>query len=61
LDFNKTATIKPIHPLIDDFLGARPQTPRVGFAEVWAQTGLLRSRITLFALLFLEKEEKIRD
>jgi hypothetical protein len=30
-------------------LGARPQTPRVGFAEGWAAHSLLRSRTTAFA------------
>jgi hypothetical protein len=30
-------------------LGARPQTPRVGFAEVWANHDLPRSGTTLFA------------
>jgi hypothetical protein len=31
------------------FLGASPQTPRVGFAEIWVRRALLRSRTTLFA------------
>jgi hypothetical protein len=31
------------------FLGARPQTPKVGFAEVWAVCSLPRSGTTLFA------------
>jgi hypothetical protein len=31
------------------FLGASPQTPRVGFAEVWVPIDFLRSRTTLFA------------
>jgi hypothetical protein len=29
-------------------LGARPQTPWVGFAEGWARYGLLRSRTNAF-------------
>jgi hypothetical protein len=33
------------------YLGARPQTPRVGFAELWILCSLLR-----FLLLFLEKK-----
>jgi hypothetical protein len=32
-----------------EFLGACPQTPRVGFAEIWIADGFLRSRTTLFA------------
>jgi hypothetical protein len=41
-------TIKPI-----DLLGARPQTPRVGFAEVW----VICKAEQRFLLLFLEKNE----
>jgi hypothetical protein len=37
------------------FLGASPQTPWVGFAEVWAKDDLLRSRTNAFASI-LEKK-----
>jgi hypothetical protein len=38
------------------FLGARPQTPWVGFAEFWVVYGF-REAEQRFLLLFLEKED----
>jgi hypothetical protein len=35
--------------LAQDFLGARPQTPRVGFAEGWAAKAFCEAEQTLFA------------
>jgi hypothetical protein len=38
-------------------LGARPQTPKVGFAEFWAKKPVLCEAEQRFLLLFPEKEE----
>jgi hypothetical protein len=40
-------------------LGASPQTPRVGFAEVWGWSIFCEAELR-FLLLFLEKEDNIR-
>jgi hypothetical protein len=42
------------------FLGARPQTPRVGFAEVWASE-IFSEAEQRFLFLFLEKENTTRS
>jgi hypothetical protein len=39
------------------FLGARPQTPRVGFAEGFGSSVIFCEAELRFLLLFLEKEE----
>jgi hypothetical protein len=41
------------------FLGARPQTPRVGFAEVWVGHNLLQSRTNAFCFFFWKKKNCI--
>jgi hypothetical protein len=53
--WKKKDTIRPI-----SFLGASPQTPRVGFAEFWGWNRLLRSRTNAFCFFFWKKKDTIR-
>jgi hypothetical protein len=43
----------------DFFLGASPQTPWVGFAELWVWNNLLRSRTNAFCFFFWKKKKLI--
>jgi hypothetical protein len=43
-----------------NFLGASPQTPRVGFAEVWGPRVFCEAE-QRFSLPFLEKEEYFKS